>query len=149
MPKYINESLTGFGARLSQLRKDAGYTQKELADEIDSTRRVIAYYETESDHPPASLLVDLARALNVTTDELLGVKAVKKKIAKSDSRLQRRFQQIEKLPTKDRRQLIQVIDLLAFTQLAFDNHQEEVILNQQARQGLLIILSWVTQTLNH
>ena len=109
MPKYVNEALTGFGTRLAQLRKEASYTQKELADEIDSTRRVIAYYETESTHPPASLLVDLAMALNVTTDQLLGVKPIKKN-HKPDTRLQRRVQQIEKLPLKDRRQLIQVID---------------------------------------
>ena len=111
MPKYVNENLSDFGKRLAQLRKEAGYTQKELADEIDSTRRVIAYYETESGHPPASLLVDLAKALNVTTDELLGVTPTTQKTAKkADNRLQRRFQQMEKLPTKDRRQLIQVID---------------------------------------
>lgn len=110
MPKYVNETLADFGQRLAQLRKDAGYTQKELADEIDATRRVIAYYETESEHPPASLLVDLAKALRVTTDELLGVKPIKHKAAKADNRLQRRFQQIEKLPAKNRRQLIQVID---------------------------------------
>jgi len=110
MPKYINETLANFGQHLAQLRKEAGYTQKELADEIESTRRVIAYYETESAHPPANLLVDLAKALNVTTDELLGIKPIKQKVAKTDNRLQRRIQQIEKLPTKDRRQLVQVID---------------------------------------
>lgn len=110
MPKYINETLANFGQHLAQLRKEAGYTQKELADEIESTRRIIAYYETESTHPPANLLVDLAKALNVTTDELLGIKPIKQKAAKTDNRLQRRIQQIEKLPTKDRRQLVQVID---------------------------------------
>ncbi|WP_148864766.1 helix-turn-helix transcriptional regulator [Marinobacter fonticola] len=46
--RYINETLADFGKRLAQLRKDAGFTQKELADEIGATRRVIAYYETES-----------------------------------------------------------------------------------------------------
>ena len=110
MPKYVSATLADFGKRLAQLRKDAGYTQQELADEIGSTRRVMAYYETESEHPPANLLVDLAKALNVTTDELLGVKPVKPKAAKTDNRLQRRFQQIEKLPAKERRQLVQVID---------------------------------------
>ena len=48
MPKYTNDSLADFGKRLAQLRKDAGFTQKELADEIGATRRVIAYYETEN-----------------------------------------------------------------------------------------------------
>jgi len=110
MPKYVSSALTNFGKRLAQLRKEAGYTQKELAEEIGATRRVIAYYETESEHPPANLLVDLAKILSVTTDELLGVKPVSRKAIKADNRLQRRFQQIEKLPAKDRRQLVQVID---------------------------------------
>jgi len=38
-------------------------------------------------------------------------------------------------------------DVLAFVQLTFEGHSEEVILNQQARQGLLVILAWVVQTL--
>lgn len=110
MPKYVNEKLTGFGQRLAQLRKNAGYTQKELADEVGVTRRMIAYYESESEHLPASLLVELAQALNVTTDELLGVRQVKKKKPSQDTRLQRRFQQIEKMPARERRQLMQLID---------------------------------------
>lgn len=109
MPKYVSEALTGFGQRLAQLRKAAGYTQKELADEIGSTRRVMAYYETESDHPPANLLVDLAKALNVTTDELLGVKPAKK-AKQPDTRLLRRLQQIDKLGATKKRQILQVID---------------------------------------
>ena len=110
MPKHLNESVTNFGQRLAQLRKDAGYTQQELADEIEVSRRMIAYYETESEHPPANLLVSLATALKISTDELLGVKARKKKAAQPDTRLLRRMQQIEKLPARDKRQLIQVID---------------------------------------
>ncbi|WP_444901863.1 helix-turn-helix domain-containing protein [Microbulbifer sp. SSSA007] len=109
MPKYMNENLADFGKCLAQLRKAAGYTQEELAEEIGATRRVIAYYETESEHPPANLLVDLAQALKVSTDELLGVKPVKK-IKQPDSRLLRRMQQIEKLDAATKRQVIQVID---------------------------------------
>ncbi|WP_295798706.1 helix-turn-helix transcriptional regulator [uncultured Microbulbifer sp.] len=101
--------MADFGKRLAQLRKAAGYTQKELAEEIGATRRVIAYYETESEHPPANLLVDLAQALKVSTDELLGVKPVKK-VSQPDSRLLRRMQQIEKLDAATKRQVIQVID---------------------------------------
>ena len=51
----------------------------------------------------------LAAKIGVTADELLGIKPIKKG-KKPDTRLQRRIQQIEKLPTKDRRQLMQVID---------------------------------------
>jgi transcriptional regulator with XRE-family HTH domain len=102
------------GKQLARLRKDAGYTQQELADEIGATRRMIAYYEAESDHPPTNLLVELARALNVTTDELLGLKAAtatkSTKAKQPDSRLLRRLQQIEKLDTAKKRQIMQVID---------------------------------------
>lgn len=109
MPKRINEELVSFGERLVTLRKTAGYTQQELADEIGVTRRMIVYYERESEHPPTTLLTDLARALGVTTDELLGVKKIKK-VGKSDNRLLRRFQQIEKLDPKEKRQVIQILD---------------------------------------
>lgn len=111
MPKYPNDNLPSFGKRLAELRKQAGYTQQELADELAVTRRMIAYYETESEHPPANLLVDLAATLGVSTDELLGLKAAKKKRQTTpDNRLQRRFQKIEKMGAKEKRQIIQLLD---------------------------------------
>jgi len=73
MTKHQHPDAVGFGARLARLRKAAGYTQHQLADEIGATRRQIAYYESESEHPPANLLADLARVLNVSTDDLLGL----------------------------------------------------------------------------
>lgn len=99
------------GKQLARLRKGAGYTQQELADEIGATRRMIAYYEAESDRLPTNLLVELARALKVTTDELLGLKATAAaKSTQRDSRLLRRLQQIEKLDAAKKRQIMQVID---------------------------------------
>ena len=75
MSKKIIEELSSFGKRLAKLRKAAGNTtQQQLVDEIGATRRKITYYEPESQHPPANLLVDLAKALNVSSDELLGIK---------------------------------------------------------------------------
>jgi transcriptional regulator with XRE-family HTH domain len=108
MPK--TQQVANFGERLAKLRKAAGFTQKELGDEIGVSRRMITYYESQSAHPPTHVLPAIAKALGLSTDELLGVKAVKKKKPSQDTRLQRRFQQIEKLPAKDKRQLIQLID---------------------------------------
>ena len=109
MPKQNIEALSDFGKRLVKLRKEAGYTQVELAKELDVSQRMISYYEGHPEFPPSSLLPKLAQLLNVTTDELLGLKQIKQG-KKPDSRLQRRFQQIEKLPANKRRQLVQVID---------------------------------------
>jgi transcriptional regulator with XRE-family HTH domain len=109
MPKQNIEALSDFGKRLVSLRKEAGYTQVDLAKELDVSQRMISYYEGHPEFPPSSLLLKLAQLLNVTTDELLGLKPIKQG-NKPDSRLKRRFQQIEKLPTNKRRQLVQVID---------------------------------------
>ncbi len=108
MSKKINEAFSSFGRQLAKLRKAAGYTQQQLADEIGATRRMIAYYEAESQHPPANMLVDLAKAMNITTDTLLGIAPTK--ITPVSSRLERRIKQIEKLGSKPRQQITQLID---------------------------------------
>jgi transcriptional regulator with XRE-family HTH domain len=113
MPKQKTQEATSFGERLATLRKAAGYTQQELADEVGVSRRMIAYYEGQSEHPPTTLLPALAQALQLSTDELLGLEPpAAKRIGgrPRDNRLQRRLQQIESLPPEERRQLIQIVD---------------------------------------
>jgi len=112
MTKHQRSGAINFGTRLAQLRKAAGYTQHQLAAEIGSTRRKIAYYESESEHPPASLLTDLARAFNIGIDELLGVAptTVATKVGTVSPRLERRMRQIETLPPKAKQQLLGLID---------------------------------------
>jgi transcriptional regulator with XRE-family HTH domain len=98
-------------APIALLRKAAGYTQQQLADEIGASWRQVAYYEGESDHPPASLLIALAQALNVTTDELLGIGAKRKAATPAIStRLERRLRLIERMPAKPKQQLLGLID---------------------------------------
>jgi transcriptional regulator with XRE-family HTH domain len=113
MSKIQNEQLQNFGERMRKLRLQRGFTQQELANEINVSRRVIIYYERETNHPPTTLLPSIARALDVTLDELLGLTATKKKKASHSSlspRLERRLQQIEALGSKNKRQLLQIID---------------------------------------
>ncbi len=111
LPRHATAQTHGFGTRLAQLRKAAGYTQQQLADEIGASRRQIAYYEAESEHPPSNLLIDLARALAVSTDELLGVHAGRKAAKPTVStRLERRLKLIERMPAKPKQQLLGLID---------------------------------------
>lgn len=109
MPKRKRESGASFGKRLAQLRKAAGFTQQELADDIGVSRRMIAYYEGETEYPPTALLPDLAHALKVSTDELLGIKPVKQ-TDKTNRRLLRRIQQFDQLPKRDQEALLRTID---------------------------------------
>lgn len=110
MPKQEVERLAGVGARLAELRKRAGYTQQELAEAVNTTQRMISYYETQAEPPPSTLLPDLARVLKVSVDELLGVEPLRKKPRLPDSRVLRRLQQIEALDPAEKRQVLQVLD---------------------------------------
>jgi transcriptional regulator with XRE-family HTH domain len=104
---------TAFGKRLVALRQARGLTQIELAKAADTTQRAISYYETEAEFPIASALVPLARALQVTTDELLGVKPAKLDQGKPQNRrLWKRFQRMESLPERDQRAVIRLINSL-------------------------------------
>jgi transcriptional regulator with XRE-family HTH domain len=111
MPKTKQED-AGFGRRLAQLRKAAGYTQVELAEDIGVTQRVIAYYEGQTDHPPTTLLPRIAKALKITTDELLGAAPVKKQTKPRNTRLHRRLEQIDQLGAKEKRQVMQFLDTI-------------------------------------
>jgi transcriptional regulator with XRE-family HTH domain len=108
--KHGHDETQGFGKRMAEFRKAAGYTQQQLADEIGMTRRMIAYYETEAGHPPTSFLIALARALNLTTDELLGISTPAAAKASLSSRLERRLRMIERLNPKPKQQILAFID---------------------------------------
>ncbi|MCC7487871.1 MAG: helix-turn-helix transcriptional regulator [Burkholderiales bacterium] len=113
MPRKLHaEAAAGFGPRLASLRKAAGYTRVELAQELGISQRMVAYYESPHANPPANLLPKTATALNVSIDTLFGKPAAKPRLAKQegDSRLRRRLLQIEKLDVAEKRQVLQLLD---------------------------------------
>lgn len=112
MPKRKTHVIDGFGQRLAQLRKSAGYTQVEFAAEVGITQRMVAYYEAPHAQPPANLLPLIARALGVSIDALLGVEPSRHRAKSADTRLQRRLAQIEKLSAPEGRQILQMLDAL-------------------------------------
>jgi len=109
------EPHTAFGKRLFALRKTRGLTQVQLAEALGTTQRVISYYETEAELPPSTVIIPLARVLEVSTDELLGLKPTEPNGNDSPEkqRLWKRFQKMEVLPTKDQRAVIRLINSLA------------------------------------
>ena len=108
--KKINEKDESFGERLARLRQAAGYSLRELAAEVGTSHRMLVYYEKHSGQPAAHLLPQLAKALGVSTDQLLGVAKTKTNGRVRDTKLWRRFSQLEKLPPPERKPIIQVMD---------------------------------------
>lgn len=60
-----------FGAFISELRKEKGITQKELASQLFISDKAISKWETGHSVPDITLLVPLAELLGVTVTELL------------------------------------------------------------------------------
>ncbi|MCY7412776.1 MAG: helix-turn-helix domain-containing protein [Salinibacterium sp.] len=108
-------TLDGFGARLATLRRARGLSQEELAAHAGVSRRVIAYYEAESGQPPGALLVDLARVLHVSADELLGIVSVREHTPPKTARLLKRLSRIEELPPADQRAVLKLVDAMLDT----------------------------------
>lgn len=66
--------MNDFYKRLRDARKVNGLTQEELAEKADISRVMVSRYETGTVMPTVDVLVNLADALNVSTDYLLGRK---------------------------------------------------------------------------
>ena len=77
MPRSKQSPATEFAKRLIAVRKARGLTQVQLAELTRSTQRNISYYETGAGYPPAPVIAELADALDVSADQLLGVRSGK------------------------------------------------------------------------
>ena len=76
---------------------------------------MIAYYETESRQPPGARLVDMVRALKVSTDVLLGVASLPERTSPKTARLLKRLRRIEELPPADQCAVLKLVDAMLET----------------------------------
>ncbi|MBW3670182.1 MAG: helix-turn-helix domain-containing protein [Acidobacteria bacterium] len=118
MPKTAkkNETDETIGDRIRRFRKRRGLTQTELGETIGLSQRQMTYYETEGGSPSPDLLIELARALEVSVPVLLGTDPEPKRARQprpESLRLWKRFQRLEELPEHDRKTVLKMIDALA------------------------------------
>lgn len=114
MPRKVRPS-SAFGERLAELRAERGITQGQLAEMIGSSQRAISAYETVAEYPPTPVVVEIARVLKVSADELLGLEPPPKTKPREDPEtrlLWRKFQQVRALPEKDQRAVIRLVNSL-------------------------------------
>jgi transcriptional regulator with XRE-family HTH domain len=99
------------GQRLARLRKERGYTQIQLAEKVGIVQTLITDYERDKLRLHAEMVIRFAQALEVTTDELLGVSKVRK-IGETTARLRllKRTKKIEELPPSQQKTLLKTID---------------------------------------
>ena len=63
-----------FGERVKQTLKETGWTQKKLAEHLQVQTSTLCEWLNDHNEPPMQTIVDIALALEVSTDFLLGLK---------------------------------------------------------------------------
>lgn len=111
-----------FGSFVAELRKEKGYTQREVAQRLFISDKAVSKWETGSSIPDTALLVPLAELLEVSVTELLLCQrrgedepmdtkqvedVVKKAVCYADERIPRAWQE------KGRWKLLFLLSLLA------------------------------------
>jgi transcriptional regulator with XRE-family HTH domain len=102
-----------FGQRLSEARRAKGWTQGELADAIDTNVKMIDYYERRAVNPALEVVQACSKALDVSASYLVGSDdepTPKRKKTGPVSPLERKFQQVKKLPKKKQDFVLQFLD---------------------------------------
>ena len=101
---------TDFGKRVAAARRERGLTQRELAELLGVSQKMVEYYERRASNVTADVVCKLSEVLNVTADELLGTSPQKAKPGPK-SKLQRQIEQIERLPQSKQKAIVQVLDM--------------------------------------
>jgi transcriptional regulator with XRE-family HTH domain len=102
------------GIRLAKFRKTAGMSQQELADRIGVAQPVISRYEKGQRKLYDDMLAELAKALGVTPNDILGITPSKNVNAETSSlskRMITRLKKIETLPRRAQDHLIGMLDM--------------------------------------
>lgn len=94
------------GERITQLRKQKGWSQNDLAKAIEASRDMIGKYERNDNLPSVEVAFKLADIFEVSVDYLLG----KGQHASYDKETIKRLESIENLDLETRKTLFQVID---------------------------------------
>ena len=100
------------GKRIARIRKNRGLTQIQLAEKIGITQSIISDYEIGRLHLNDEMVVRFALALNVSSDEILGLKNGDSGSAAPSLKIIRRLKKIEELPENDQKALLKTIDLV-------------------------------------
>lgn len=98
------------GARLAQLRKEAGLSQQAMADALEIPQQTYANYEVARARPPVSLLPELAQLFGISVDELLGLHRNGAAKRGPTPLLQQKIERLSRLPKAKQKFVLQMLD---------------------------------------
>lgn len=80
----MNKTTEIFISRLDQARKEKGLTQRELANRVGVTEVSMSRYINGARVPSGPIVVNIAKALGISVDYLVGTSNVKKRQTNAD-----------------------------------------------------------------
>jgi len=111
LPSHTAAETVPISARLTALRKLRGLTQIELAEKIGISRDLLSNYEQGRTHLTDDVIIKLAKALRISTDELLGlVDGQNSEAEKVSLRFLKRLTVIEKFPEAKKKRILRNLD---------------------------------------
>ena len=99
-----------FPEKLKSLRKERGWSQGELAKQIDSDMQRISKYERGVVYPTTEMLVRIADVFQVGLDDLIRDGFEVKTNSMKNQDLLNRFNEVSDLPEQDQSILINLLD---------------------------------------
>jgi transcriptional regulator with XRE-family HTH domain len=100
------------GRRLARIRKQKGLTQKTLAEKMGLIQALVSAYELGKIRLNAEMVIRFAKALEVSADEILGLKNNGGGKENPSLRLIRRINRIESLPPARQKTVLKAIDFM-------------------------------------
>ena len=109
---HIHIDSLEIGKRIAATRKQKGLTQKQLSEIIGIKQTLVSDYETGRVRMFAEMIGRIALALEVQTDELIGLDRIAEEIPQHPLRIMKRVTKLETLPQNKQKQILQTIDSL-------------------------------------
>jgi transcriptional regulator with XRE-family HTH domain len=89
-----------------------GLTQVQLAERMQTTQKMIDYYERRSPNPTLEVMQNIAGALEVSVVELLGEEAKIVRTARRNgptSKVQKAFEEVSRLPRRQQEKVVEFV----------------------------------------
>lgn len=103
----VLQQIMGFGTRLMLIRKEKNLSQTKLAKMVGVHPNVLGRYEREEARPFVEMAMQLANALEVSLDYLVGTAEME-----LDAATVKRLEEMAKLPPEAKSQIFMVMDAL-------------------------------------
>jgi len=105
--------MSDLGKRIQDLRKQAGFTQAQLAEKIDVSHTQLTRYESKDVQPPADVLERLANIFDTSIDYIVrGNKSEHVENTLKDAELIKEFKKLDLLPEDEKKTILKVVSSL-------------------------------------